>query len=70
VAAFLYPLLVLISLLFASQLTFALAPVLIGALLLTALAMWQITGDGEALLFEGAALVGLYVILATLMWFE
>ena len=32
--------------------------------------MWQITGDGEALVFEGAALVGAYVILATLMWFE
>ena len=37
VAAFLYPALVLISLLFAHQLTFALAPVLIAALLLTAL---------------------------------
>ena len=48
VAAFLYPALVLVSLLFAHQLTFALAPVLIGALLLTALSMWQITGDGEA----------------------
>ena len=47
-----------------------LSPVFIGALVVTALAMWQITGDGEALLFEGAALVGLYVILATLMWFE
>ena len=56
IAAFLYPLLVLISLLFAHQLTFALAPVYIGALLLTALAMWQITGDGEAVAFEGLAL--------------
>jgi len=70
IAAFLYPALVLISLAFDPHLTFVLSPVFIGALVVTALAMWQITGDGEALLFEGAALVGLYLILATLMWFE
>jgi Ca2+:H+ antiporter len=70
IAAFLYPALVLLSLLFTTHLTFVLSPVFIGALVVTALAMWQITGDGEALLFEGAALVGLYVILATLAWFE
>jgi Ca2+:H+ antiporter len=70
IAAFLFPALVLLSLFFDPHLTFVLDPVFIGALAVTALAMWQITGDGEALLFEGAALVGLYVILATLMWFE
>ncbi len=70
VAAFLYPALVLISLLFATQLTFALAPVLIGALLLTSLAVWQITGDGEAVAFEGWALVALYVILAVFTLYE
>jgi Ca2+:H+ antiporter len=70
IAAFLFPALVLLSLAFSTHLTFVLSPVFIGALVVTALAMWQITGDGEALLFEGAALVGLYVILATLMWFE
>jgi Ca2+:H+ antiporter len=70
IAAFLFPALVLFSLFFDPHLTFVLDPVFIGALVVTALAMWQITGDGEALLFEGAALVGLYVILATLMWFE
>ena len=32
--------------------------------------MWQITGDGVAVVFEGTALVAMYVILATLMWFE
>jgi Ca2+:H+ antiporter len=64
VAAFLFPVLVLVSLLFAHALTFALSPVLIAALLLTALAMWQITGDGEAAAFEGWALVALYAILA------
>jgi Ca2+:H+ antiporter len=70
VAAFLYPLLVLISLLFAHQLTFAIAPVYIGALLLTSLAVWQITGDGEAVAFEGWALIAIYVILAALTLYE
>jgi Ca2+:H+ antiporter len=70
IAAFLYPLLVLISLALATSLTFALAPVYVGALLLSALAMWQVTGDGEAAAFEGWALVALYVILATLTQYE
>jgi len=70
IAAFLFPALVLLSLAFTTHLTFVLSPIFIGALVITALAMWQITGDGEALFFEGAALVGLYLILATLMWFE
>jgi Ca2+:H+ antiporter len=70
VAAFLFPVLVLISLLFAHHLTFALAPVYVGALLLTSLSVWQITGDGEALAFEGWALVAIYVILAALTLYE
>ncbi len=70
IAAFLFPLLVLISFLLATQLTFALAPVYIGALALTALALWQVTGDGEAAAFEGWALVALYVILGTLTLYE
>jgi Ca2+:H+ antiporter len=70
VAAFLYPALVLVSLLFAHQLTFALPPVLIATLLVTALAMWQITGDGEAVAFEGCALVAIYVILAVFTLYE
>jgi len=70
IAAFLFPLLVLISLLLATTLTFALAPVYIGALALTALIVWQVTGDGEALEFEGWALVALYVILATIALYE
>jgi Ca2+:H+ antiporter len=63
IAAFLFPALVLVSLLFKTTLTFQLDPVYIGALLLTALAIWQITGDGEAGEFEGTALIGLYVVL-------
>jgi Ca2+:H+ antiporter len=70
IAAFLFPLLVLVSLLLATTLTFALAPVYTGALALTALALWQVTGDGEAAEFEGWALVALYVILATLTLYE
>ncbi|MGI8712135.1 MAG: sodium:proton exchanger [Solirubrobacteraceae bacterium] len=70
VAAFLFPLLVLVSLLTATTLTFALAPVFTGALLGTAVIVWQITGDGEATAFEGAALVVAFVILATVAAFE
>jgi len=70
IAAFLYPLLVLVSLLTASRLTFNLAPVYIGALIGTAIIVWQITGDGEATVFEGVALVAAFVILATVAAFE
>ncbi len=73
IAAFLYPALVLISLLFTNHLTFA-APnvglVLVVALVFAALAIWQITGDGEAAGYEGFALVTLYLVLATVVWFE
>jgi Ca2+:H+ antiporter len=70
IAAFLYPLLVLVSLLTATRLTFSLAPVYIGALIGTAVIVWQITGDGEATAFEGGALVATFVILATVAAFE
>jgi Ca2+:H+ antiporter len=70
IAAFLYPLLVLVSLLTATTLTFSLAPVYIGALFGTAVIVWQITGDGEATVFEGTALVATFVILATVAAFE
>jgi Ca2+:H+ antiporter len=70
IAAFLYPLLVLASLLTATTLTFALPPVYTGALLGTAVIVWQITGDGEATPFEGAALISAFVILATVAAFE
>jgi Ca2+:H+ antiporter len=70
IAAFLFPVLVLVSLLFSHNLTFALDPVYVGALALTALSVWQITGDGEAVAFEGWALVAIYVILAALTLYE
>jgi Ca2+:H+ antiporter len=70
IAAFLYPVLVLVSLLTATTLTFAIAPVYIGALLGTAVIIWQVTGDGEATVFEGVALIATFVILATVAGFE
>jgi Ca2+:H+ antiporter len=70
IAAFLFPALVLTSFLFDTHLTFSLAPVYIGALFLTAIAVWQITGDGEAQPFEGLALIAIYVVLAAFTLYE
>jgi Ca2+:H+ antiporter len=70
VAVFLFPLLVLVSLLFSHHLTFQLSPVYVGAILLTAIALWQITGDGEATVFEGVALVAMYVTLGAFAWLD
>jgi Ca2+:H+ antiporter len=70
IAAFLFPVLVLVSLLFTSHLTFVLAPVYIGALLITAIVVWQVSGDGEATVPEGAALIGIYLMLAFLTFYE
>lgn len=70
IAAFLFPALVLVSFALPTRLTFALAPVYIGALALAALTVAQVTGDGEAAAFEGWALVALYVIVAALTLYE
>jgi Ca2+:H+ antiporter len=70
IAAFLYPALVLVSLALKTQLTFQLAPVYIGALIGASILVWQITGDGEATPFEGAALIATFVALATVVAFE
>ena len=70
IAAFLFPLLVLISLALTTTLTFALSPVYIGALGLTAISVWQVTGDGKATAFEGWALAATYVVLAVLAAYE
>jgi Ca2+:H+ antiporter len=70
IAAFLYPTLVLVSLLLTTRLTFAIAPVYIGALAGTAIIVWQITYDGEAAVFEGVALMAAFVILATVAAYE
>src|SRR4051812_7731514 len=70
IMVFLFPLLVLVSLPFAHHLTFQLAPVYVGAILLTALALWQITGDGEASVYEGVALIAMYVTLGAFAWLD
>jgi Ca2+:H+ antiporter len=70
VAVFLFPLLVLVSFLFEHHLTFQLAPVYVGAIALTAIALWQITGDGEATVFEGVALIAMYVTLGAFAWLD
>ena len=70
IAAFLAPALVLVSLLFTDHLTFDIAPVYVAALALTIVSIWQVTGDGEATYFEGAALIATYVILAVFTLYE
>jgi Ca2+:H+ antiporter len=69
-SAFLFPLMVLVSLTTATTLTFALAPVYAGALFGTAVLVWQITGDGEAPVWEGLALISAYIVLAVVAGFE
>ncbi len=69
-SAFLYPVLVLVSLATATTLTFGVAPVFAGALFGAAVLVWQVTGDGEAPVWEGLALVAAYVVLATVAAFE
>jgi Ca2+/H+ antiporter len=61
---------VLVSLATATHLSFALAPVWAAALIGTAILIWQITGDGEATPFEGAALIAVYIVLAMIAAFE
>jgi Ca2+:H+ antiporter len=70
IAAFLYPAMVIVSVLLSTRLTFSLAPVYIGALAGSAIIVWQITGDGEATSFEGVALIAAFVILATVAAYE
>jgi Ca2+:H+ antiporter len=70
IACFLFPALVLLSLFFTDRLTFVLNPVYVGALAVTVIALWQVTGDGEAYVYEGLALVAIYVILATVTFYE
>lgn len=70
IAAFLFPVLVIVSLALSTSLTFSLQPVYIGALGLMTLVVWQVSGDGEATAFEGAALISLYVIVAVVAFFQ
>ncbi len=55
---------------FDNSLTFVTQPIYAGALAQTAISVWQVTGDGEASVFEGYALMGLDVVLATIAFYE
>jgi Ca2+:H+ antiporter len=70
IAAFMFPIMVLVSLTLSTRLTFSLAPVYIGALALMTIAVWQVSGDGEASAFEGFALASLYVIVAVVAAYQ
>jgi Ca2+:H+ antiporter len=70
IAAFLFPALVLISLSMHTSLTFALHPLYIGALALTAVVVWKITDDGEGHPYEGWALVATYLVLAVIAIYD
>jgi Ca2+:H+ antiporter len=69
IALGLIPALVLISFVAGgSILTLVLPPLLVAALLLTAIVQAFVVYDGEAIWMEGLALVGLYVIIAAAFW--
>jgi Ca2+:H+ antiporter len=69
VILFLWPVVVLLSTIVApASLTFILSPLLLGALVVSAILVFAIVLDGEANALEGAALLGLYVILAAAVW--
>jgi Ca2+:H+ antiporter len=68
IALFMAPLLVLLSLLTATTLTLVFAPLLIAAVLLTVIIIALVTFDGESNWLEGAVMVALYAVIATLFW--
>jgi Ca2+:H+ antiporter len=71
VAVALIPILVLVS--FAvggTPFTLAIPPILAAALLLSVLVITVVTVDGRADMVDGTALVGLYVIIATIFWWD
>jgi Ca2+:H+ antiporter len=70
IAAFLFPVLVLISLATPTHLTFSLPPIYIGALAVSAIVVWQVTDDGDGHPHEGWALVATYIVLAIITIYE
>jgi Ca2+/H+ antiporter len=61
---------VLVSLALHTSLTFALPPIYIGALGVTAILVWQITDDGDGHPYEGWALIAIYLVLAIITLYE
>ncbi len=69
VVLFLWPVIVILSVFLAPvPLTFILSPLLLVALVVGVLLVFAIVQDGQANALEGAALLGLYVILAAAVW--
>lgn len=69
IALVLAPVLVLVApLLGAASFTLVLPPLLIAALVLAVVITVVVVLDGEGTWFEGAALIGLYAIIATAFW--
>ena len=68
VALLLTPVLVFVSLAFATPLTLVFTPLLAIALLMGAAITALIVYDGESTWEEGAILVGLYVVIASSFW--
>jgi len=69
VVLFLAPVIVLLSFVVAPvPLTLVLSPLLLGMLAVSVLLVIFITTDGEANAFEGAMLIGLYVIIGAAVW--
>jgi Ca2+:H+ antiporter len=68
IALVMAPALVLLSLLTSTTLTLVFAPLLVAAVLLTVLTVAIAMLDGESNWLEGAVMVALYAIIATLFW--
>jgi Ca2+:H+ antiporter len=68
VALALTPVLVFVSLLFATHLTLVFPPLLAVVLVLAALVITAVVYDGESTWSEGLVLVGLYVVIAASFW--
>ena len=69
IAVALIPLLVIISFwLGGESFTLAIPPILAVALFLSVLVVTVVTVDGRADMVDGAALIGLYAIIATIFW--
>jgi Ca2+:H+ antiporter len=68
IALVMAPALVLLSLLTGTTLTLVFAPLLIAAVMLTVLTVAIATLDGESTWLEGAVMIALYAVIATLFW--
>jgi Ca2+:H+ antiporter len=68
VALVLAPVLVLAAPIMGASFTLVLSPILLTALLVSAIVTFVVVFDGESTWFEGATLIGLYVLIASGVW--